>query len=491
MELNQLVKEEIQYDIVGIIRGALFNSAGDKVNNFVNIEEVIFRLENYYPKDEISKNLIELMNKNVLTTQMKGQLMLTPLAESISTKVIDPYWADRKDVSEYLYVVRNNLASQAGDEDWEKLGFYLESAKDLRQEDSRKYWMAYDEAYKKYGDVKLEIFEEFIEKFQETKVKIIESGYYTPPNSSTIDALEFLKPFWIVAKKTIEPFKCGEKYYDSIKKIYVFNKNKNLTDAEFVELLVENHGDEVKKNTKEILFNLNVAGLIDFYGNASTRYIRIVVNKKESMWDWKKGFLKYYFNPYYNYQPVVTGAGEIANSMAALYRSEMVPKTDSKENDYPAELTDSLKRFKNDHPNPNNVIFLMMKFNKSSFNAKVVKIIRGYVEQFGIKVLRADDKQYHTDLFGNVATYMHGCRCGIAIYEKLKSSEFNPNVSLEVGYMHALQKPVCLLKDKGLRNLHADLNGRLYKNYDPKKLKETIEVELGKWLRDWDVVRDK
>jgi hypothetical protein len=81
-------------------------------------------------------------------------------------------------------------------------------------------------------------------------------------------------------------------------------------------------------------------------------------------------------------------------------------------------------------------------------------------------------------------TYMYGCGFGIAVYERLEGDEFNPNVSLEVGGMLVMGKPVCLLKDKTLRTLNADLMGKLYCPFDPQDPRAGIGRELEKWLRD-------
>jgi hypothetical protein len=79
---------------------------------------------------------------------------------------------------------------------------------------------------------------------------------------------------------------------------------------------------------------------------------------------------------------------------------------------------------------------------------------------------------------------MHGCGFGIAIFDRIEEEEFSPNVSLEVGYMMALGKDVCLLKDKTLETLHADLLGKLYKPFDPQNAEGTIPNQLSKWLSD-------
>ena len=99
-------------------------------------------------------------------------------------------------------------------------------------------------------------------------------------------------------------------------------------------------------------------------------------------------------------------------------------------------------------------------------------------------MVRADDKEYHSHLYFNILTYMHGCGIGIAIFERINSDDFNPNVSLEVGYMLAQGKPVCLMKDKTLKSLQSDLVGTLYRNFDPQDAEKTIENSVDQWLSD-------
>ncbi|MFN5230365.1 MAG: hypothetical protein ACK5FS_15980 [Planctomycetota bacterium] len=155
---------------------------------------------------------------------------------------------------------------------------------------------------------------------------------------------------------------------------------------------------------------------------------------------------------------------------------------------YPLEITDSLKHFFRDHPDPRRTAFIMMQFGTTPGHSQMLDAIRSSLKTFGITGLRADDKEYHDDLFPNVQTYMHGCGFGIAIFERLQSDDFNPNVSLEVGYMRALRKPVCLMKDQTLRTLQTDLVGKLYKSFDPQRASESIPNELTKWLHDREIV---
>ena len=150
----------------------------------------------------------------------------------------------------------------------------------------------------------------------------------------------------------------------------------------------------------------------------------------------------------------------------------------------PIEITASLEKFRKDYPDPCKVAFIMMRFGSTSAHDKITTSIRGTLATYSINGLRADDKQYHDDLFWNVMTYIYGCSFGISVFERLEAEEFNPNVSLEVGYMLALGKPICLLKDKTLKTLHADLVGKLYKAFDPQDPSSSIPPQLDKWLKD-------
>lgn len=155
---------------------------------------------------------------------------------------------------------------------------------------------------------------------------------------------------------------------------------------------------------------------------------------------------------------------------------------------YPAEIHEGLIRFRKDHPDSNRAAFVMMQFGSTPMHKEIIDSIRETLGKYGIAALRADDKQYHDDLFGNVLTYLYGCSFGIAVFERLEAEDFNPNVSLEVGYMRALRSSVCLLKDRTLRTLQTDLVGRLYKEFDPQDPSGTISSELEKWLRDKDII---
>jgi nucleoside 2-deoxyribosyltransferase len=152
------------------------------------------------------------------------------------------------------------------------------------------------------------------------------------------------------------------------------------------------------------------------------------------------------------------------------------------------ELAPFIDHFEADYPEPSKCAFLMMKYQDTGLHQAIIKSIKDTCAQHGIAVLRADDKYYADELLPNVRTYMHGCGCGIALFERIKDNDLNPNVSFEVGYMIAMGKPVCLLKDSTLPSLQTDLLGRLYEPFNTQKPETTIPPVLTKWLKDKSLI---
>jgi hypothetical protein len=150
----------------------------------------------------------------------------------------------------------------------------------------------------------------------------------------------------------------------------------------------------------------------------------------------------------------------------------------------PVELTASLAAFRANNPDPTRLAFVMMQFGQGPAHDRVWSAIRHALDPQQFVALRADSKQYHDNLLFNILTYVYGCRFGIAIFERIESEAFNPNVALEVGYMMGVGKPVCYLKERTLRTLHTDLVGQLYREFDLQKCEETIPPTLLKWMDD-------
>jgi len=152
------------------------------------------------------------------------------------------------------------------------------------------------------------------------------------------------------------------------------------------------------------------------------------------------------------------------------------------------ELTASIANFRKDHPDPAKCAFIMMRFQQTRLHVEILDAIKSTCSKYGIQALRADDHIYVDQLWDNVRTYMHGCGFGIVVFEWLTINEFNPNISLEVGYMMAQGKPIFLIKDATLPHLHTDLVGHLYAPFDPQNPADSVPPVLEAWLRNKRII---
>lgn len=172
----------------------------------------------------------------------------------------------------------------------------------------------------------------------------------------------------------------------------------------------------------------------------------------------------------------------------SIYPEDILLNTSSVHNLFNEELKEPLDRFRKDFPDLSKCGFLMMKFEDSVIQTNLVSILKEIFASNNLILLRADDKWYADDLFLNVKTYMHACTFGVALFERINSNYFNPNVSLEIGYMMAMGKPILYLKDKTLTSLHSDLISKLYYEYDFQQPRETLEPVTIKWLNNKGII---
>lgn len=143
-----------------------------------------------------------------------------------------------------------------------------------------------------------------------------------------------------------------------------------------------------------------------------------------------------------------------------------------------------------DHPKAAFNAFLMMRFDDTPVNREVVAEVRASLSRYAISVLRADQQSYADSLWDNVRLYMDACDLGIAVFDQTASRDFNPNVSLELGYMMASgKKRLLLLKDRTLPKMPSDLVGHLYKEFDPADVTRTVRLATISWLRDVGIAK--
>lgn len=144
-------------------------------------------------------------------------------------------------------------------------------------------------------------------------------------------------------------------------------------------------------------------------------------------------------------------------------------------------LAPQVERFLRDHPTFTKNVFLMMHFGVEDYREEIRETIVNTLAERGYEVIRADDKDYHDELWSNIVIQMIGCKYGVGVFEKIDEEEFNPNVALEVGFMKARQQEVLLLKEKRVAALNADIVGKLYKPFDMMNIAETIGRQVSKW----------
>jgi hypothetical protein len=147
-----------------------------------------------------------------------------------------------------------------------------------------------------------------------------------------------------------------------------------------------------------------------------------------------------------------------------------------------AHLESFLRTFLDDHPHPEKNVFVMMRFRESDQLRAVHDTIRSALAECGFEAIRADDRDYTGELWTNIEVCMTGCNYGIAVFEDIDDRAFNPNVSLELGYMMGRRKRCLILKEKRLPELPTDVVHRLYKPFDAFKIADTVRSQVIRWI---------
>lgn len=141
-----------------------------------------------------------------------------------------------------------------------------------------------------------------------------------------------------------------------------------------------------------------------------------------------------------------------------------------------------LRAFLEDHPDPSRNVFIMMRFGATAQMKQIHDAIVAGLAEHGMNAVRADDRDYTGELWSNIEVYLTGCAYGIAVFEDIEQRDFNPNVSLELGYLMGRGKRTLLLKEKRLQNMPSDVVHRLYKEFDGFDIENSIKREVGTWI---------
>lgn len=156
--------------------------------------------------------------------------------------------------------------------------------------------------------------------------------------------------------------------------------------------------------------------------------------------------------------------------MSSPDRASVTPFADALQSDHHGERT----------------VFVMMRFAQVHLLNTLYQVLKDELATAGFMALRADEKQYASELWPNVQAYLLGADAGIAILDNVPAGGklpvgFNPNVSVEAGYMLGLDKPVMLLKDKHLERMPSDFGGKLYHSFDGENPKSAAGA-VRKWI---------
>ena len=126
-------------------------------------------------------------------------------------------------------------------------------------------------------------------------------------------------------------------------------------------------------------------------------------------------------------------------------------------------------------------VFVMMRYVDTSQFVAIEDSIRRALRSFGLIGRLAKDRAISDDLWENTRLYMMNAGYGIAVFEEIDRRDFNPNISLELGYMYALGRRCLLLKDKRMARLPTDTCGKIYKDFDTFDVGGSISAQVEAW----------
>ncbi len=137
-------------------------------------------------------------------------------------------------------------------------------------------------------------------------------------------------------------------------------------------------------------------------------------------------------------------------------------------------------------------VFVMMKFPAAQMKDEhrqllndIWRVVSDTITKRGLKARRADMVTYYDQLWENVCVHMFGSKYGMAILEDRVASELNPNVTLEYGFMKALNRTVGLFRAEDFKHDRADLTGKLSKDFQIDANDKLNEASFKNAIQDW------
>lgn len=126
-------------------------------------------------------------------------------------------------------------------------------------------------------------------------------------------------------------------------------------------------------------------------------------------------------------------------------------------------------------------VFVMMRYREDLRFRELEALVRGSLSEYGLCGRFAKDASYKVDVWDNIVFYMRNCSLGLAVFEEIDEREFNPNISIELGYMLALGIRCLILKDKRMPRLPTDVCGKIYSDFDTYDLANSVKPRIAHW----------
>ena len=136
-------------------------------------------------------------------------------------------------------------------------------------------------------------------------------------------------------------------------------------------------------------------------------------------------------------------------------------------------------------------VFVMMRYGTTSQFETIEEALRTSLGKYDFRALLAKDRAYADLLWENVKIYMSASTYGIAVFEEIEAREYNPNISIELGFMMAIGKRCLLLKERRMTRLPTDFCGHLYKDFDMFSIKDSISYQIESWMVDLKIAEER
>jgi hypothetical protein len=126
-------------------------------------------------------------------------------------------------------------------------------------------------------------------------------------------------------------------------------------------------------------------------------------------------------------------------------------------------------------------VFIMMRYRTTERFRDIETTLRQTLSTYGLIARLAKDAALSEDMWENLQYYMKYSRFGIAVFEAIEEHEFNPNISLELGYMYGLNRRCLLLKDRRMPRLPTDTCGKIYSDFDTQQIPDSLAKQVSDW----------